>query len=128
MTRGDFATDLQRASTFNYDYEINHIGKPVNEKEWGMTPPTVNAYYNPPLNDINFPAGILQPPFYSQSIDPAVNYGAIGVVIGHEMTHGFDDEGSRYDGQGNVRDWFTPADKTAFTQMTDCEAKEYGNF
>ncbi|RRA48730.1 M13 family metallopeptidase [Acidipila sp. EB88] len=128
VTRGDFATDLRDAENFNTAYELNHIGKPVNEKEWGMTPPTVNAYYNPPMNDINFPAGILQPPFYSQTIDPAVNYGAIGVVIGHEMTHGFDDQGSRYDGQGNVRNWFTPDDKAKFDARTDCEVKEYGNF
>ncbi len=128
VTPNDFVADLHNAEVFNYDYEVNHIGKPVNEKEWGMTPPTVNAYYNPPMNDINFPAGILQPPFYSQSADPGVNYGAIGVVIGHEMTHGFDDEGSQYDGHGNVRNWFTPADKAKFDTMTSCEAKEYGNF
>ncbi len=128
VTPTNFVADLHNAELFNYSYRIGHIGRPVDEKEWGMTPPTVNAYYDPPLNDINFPAGILQPPFYSQTIDPAVNYGAIGVVIGHEMTHGFDDEGSRYDGQGNVRDWFTPEDKAKFTQMTDCEVKEYGNF
>ncbi len=128
VTPADFVTDLHNSQLFNYNYQLNHIGKPVNEKEWGMTPPTVNAYYNPPLNDINFPAGILQPPFYSQTIDPAVNYGAIGVVIGHEMTHGFDDEGSQYDPQGNVRNWFTPEDRAKFTQRTDCEVKEYGNF
>ncbi len=128
VTPADFVADLHRAQTFNYDWELGHIGKPVDEKEWGMTPPTVNAYYDPPLNDINFPAGILQPPFYSQSIDPAVNYGGIGVVIGHEMTHGFDDQGSRYDPQGNVRDWFTPEDKAKFTARTDCEVKEYGSF
>ncbi len=128
VTPANFVEDLHNARLFNYTYQIDHIGKPVNEKEWGMTPPTVNAYYNPPLNDINFPAGILQPPFYSQTIDPAVNYGAIGVVIGHEMTHGFDDEGSRYDPQGNVRDWFTAEDKAKFTERTDCEVKEYGNF
>ena len=128
VTPTDFALDLHNAEIFNQDWELSHIGKPVNEREWGMTPPTVNAYYNPPQNDINFPAGILQPPFYSQTIDPAVNYGGIGVVIGHEMTHGFDDQGSRYDPQGNVRDWFTPEDKAKFTQRTDCEVKEYGNF
>ena len=83
------------------------LGKPVDESEWGMTPPTVNAYYNPPQNDINFPAGILQPPFFDNSMDPAVNFGGIGVVIGHEMTHGFDDQGSKYDLNGNVRVWWT---------------------
>ena len=128
VSSGNFVADLHNASVFNDEYDINHIGKPVNEKEWGMSPPTVNAYYDPAMNDINFPAGILQPPFYQQSIDPAVNYGAIGVVIGHEMTHGFDDEGSHYDGSGDVRDWFTPQDRAAFTQRTDCEVKEYGSF
>ncbi len=128
VTPANFVQDLHNASTFNEDWELGHIGKPVDEREWGMTPPTVNAYYNPPQNDINFPAGILQPPFYSQTIDPAVNYGGIGVVIGHEMTHGFDDQGSKYDPQGNVRDWFTPEDKQKFQARTDCEVKEYGNF
>ena len=128
VTPDNFVADLHSASVFNYDYEINHIGKPVDEKEWGMTPPTVNAYYDPPLNDINFPAGILQPPFYSQEADPGVNYGAIGVVIGHEMTHGFDDEGSQYDAHGNVRNWFTPEDRTKFDKMTSCEVNEYNKF
>jgi putative endopeptidase len=128
VKRDDLLGDLHRAGLFNYDFQLNHIGKPVDEKEWGMTPPTVNAYYNPAMNDINFPAGILQPPFFDNSKDPAVNFGAIGVVIGHEMTHGFDDEGKRYDAQGNVRDWWTPADTTAFEKRTDCEVKEYGSF
>jgi putative endopeptidase len=100
----------------------------VDEKEWGMTPPTVNAYYDPSNNDINFPAGILQPPFFDNSKDPAVNFGAIGVVIGHEMTHGFDDQGSQFDGKGNLREWWTPEDRKAFIQRTDCEVNEYGNF
>jgi putative endopeptidase len=128
VTRANFVTDLDHSAAFEFDYDLNKVGKPVDEKEWGMTPPTVNAYYNPPQNDINFPAGILQPPFYDFSKDPAVNFGGIGVVIGHEMTHGFDDEGSKYDGKGNVRNWWTPADRTAFDQRTDCEVKEYGSF
>ena len=128
VKRDDLVGNLRRTNLFNYDFELNHIGKPVDEKEWGMTPPTVNAYYNPAQNDINFPAGILQPPFYQFSIDPAVNFGAIGVVIGHEMTHGFDDQGSKYDAQGNVRDWWTKDDKAAFDKRTDCEVKEYGSF
>lgn len=128
VTPANFIEDLHNASVFNYDWQINHINKPVDEKEWGMTPSTVNAYYDPSMNDINFPAGILQPPFYSQSIDPAVNYGAIGVVIGHEMTHGFDDEGSQFDAQGNLKNWFTPEDRAKFNTMTSCEVKEYGNF
>jgi len=93
-----------------------------------MTPPTVNAYYDPSMNDINFPAGILQPPFFDFKIDPAVNFGGIGVVIGHEMTHGFDDEGSQYDGNGNLREWQTPADRKAFQERTECIANEYSNF
>ncbi len=124
----DWYGDAQRAGVFNGAYSLNHIGKPVDEREWGMTPPTVNAYYDPFNNDINFPAGILQQPFFLLTADPAVNYGAIGMVIGHEMTHGFDDEGSRFDGHGNKRDWFTPEDKKKFTERTDCEVKEYGSF
>ncbi len=124
----DWYGDAHRAGVFNLAYSLDHIGKPVNEQEWDMTPPTVNAYYNPPMNDINFPAGILQPPFYQFSVDPAVNYGAIGMVIGHEMTHGFDDEGSRFDGKGNKRNWFTPEDRAKFDQNTDCEVKEYNAF
>ncbi len=93
-----------------------------------MTASTVNAYEDPQTNTINFPAGILQPPFYDFKIDPAVNYGAIGVVIGHEMTHGFDDQGAKYDPQGNVRQWWTEADKTEFDKRTDCEVKEYSAF
>jgi putative endopeptidase len=128
VTRTNFVTDLDRSAAFEFNYDLNKMGKPVDEKEWEMTPPTVNAYYDPPLNDINFPAGILQPPFYDFSKDPAVNFGGIGVVIGHEMTHGFDDEGSKYDGKGNVRNWWTPADRSAFDQRTDCEVKEYSSF
>jgi putative endopeptidase len=128
VTRIDFVEDLNASSEFEFNYELNKVGKPVDEKEWGMTPPTVNAYYNPAQNDINFPAGILQPPFYDFSKDPAVNFGGIGVVIGHEMTHGFDDEGSKYDGQGNVKPWWTDADRKAFDQKLDCEVQEYGSF
>ncbi len=125
---GDWYGDAHRAGIFNQIFYLNHISKPVDEKEWGMTPPTVNAYYDPSNNDINFPAGILQQPFYLLTADPAVNYGAIGMVIGHEMTHGFDDEGSRFDGHGNKRDWFTPRDRAQFDQKTDCEVKEYSGF
>ncbi len=128
VTRADFIADLQNSAAFEFRHELSKLGKPVNEKEWGMTPPTVNAYYNPPQNDINFPAGILQPPFYDANEDPAVNFGAIGVVIGHEMTHGFDDEGSKYDGHGNVIDWWTQADRAAFDQRTACLANEYSQF
>lgn len=120
--------NVDSADRFADKHEFDKLGKPVDETEWGMTPPTVNAYYDPPMNDINFPAGILQPPFYDASKDPAVNFGSIGVVIGHEMTHGFDDEGSQYDGKGNLREWQTPADRKAFTERTDCEVKEYSDF
>jgi putative endopeptidase len=128
VTRTNFVEDLDHSAAFQFDYELNKVGKPVDEKEWGMTPPTVNAYYDPPMNDINFPAGILQPPFYDFSKDPAVNFGGIGVVIGHEMTHGFDDEGSKYDGQGNVKPWWTDTDRAAFQKRLDCEIDEYGSF
>ena len=87
---------------------MNKIGKAVDRSEWSMSPPTVNAYYRPPMNDINFPAGILQPPFYDNKIDDAVNYGGIGAVIGHELTHGFDDQGSQFDSVGNFKSWWTP--------------------
>jgi len=128
VKRDDLIGNLRRSDAFEYARDLNKIGKPVDEKEWGMTPPTVNAYYSPSNNDINFPAGILQPPFYDVTKDPAVNFGAIGVVIGHEMTHGFDDQGSKYDGKGNVKNWWTPDDRKAFDERTSCEVNEYGSF
>ena len=117
-----------RATAFENDRELAKIGKPVDRLEWGMTPPTVNAYYDDSMNDINFPAGILQPPFYGLSQDLAVNYGHIGGVIGHELTHGFDDEGRKFDAHGNLSDWWTPADIRNFTARTDCLVNEYGSF
>ncbi len=128
IRRDDLIGNLHRDAVFSRNYNLNKLGKPVDEKEWGMSPPTVNAYYNSSFNDINFPAGILQPPFFDFTIDPAVNFGGIGVVIGHEMTHGFDDEGSKYDGKGNLREWQTAADRKAFTERTDCVANEYSGF
>jgi len=128
IKRDDRVGNGMRTAVFEDHRDLRKIGKPVDEKEWSMTPPTVNAYYSPSNNDINFPAGILQPPFYDFKIDPAVNFGGIGVVIGHEMTHGFDDQGSKYDAQGNVRQWWTDADKAEFDKRTDCEVKEYGAF
>ncbi|HWT66424.1 MAG TPA: M13 family metallopeptidase [Terracidiphilus sp.] len=128
VKRDDLIGNLRRSGIFERDWNLDHLGKPVDEKEWGMTPPTVNAYYNPSMNDINFPAGILQPPFFDFSIDPAVNFGGIGVVIGHEMTHGFDDQGSKYDGQGNLHEWQTADDRKAFNERTDCVASEYSGF
>jgi endothelin-converting enzyme/putative endopeptidase len=105
-----------RGTAFENDRQLAKIGQPVDHSEWGMTPPTVNAYYDPSMNDINFPAGILQPAFYDPKQDDAVNYGHIGAVIGHELTHGFDDEGRHFDAKGNLRDWWTPADSTHFTK------------
>ncbi len=128
VKRDDALGNARRDAVFQRNYNLNKLGKPVDEKEWGMTPPTVNAYYSPSNNDINFPAGILQPPFFDANIDPAVNFGGIGVVIGHEMTHGFDDQGSKYDGHGNLREWQTADDREKFNDRTDCEVKEYNGF
>ena len=124
----DLVGNVHRSSVYERNYNYAKLGKPVDEKEWGMTPPTVNAYYDPSFNDINFPAGILQPPFFDAKIDPAVNFGGIGVVIGHEMTHGFDDEGSQYDGNGNLREWQKPEDRKQFKDRTECVANEYSSF
>ncbi len=125
---GDYAGNAVRAGAFEVQRQYKKIERPTDRKDWGMTPPTVNAQYRPPMNDINFPAGILQPPFYGKSMDDAVNYGAIGVVIGHELTHGFDDQGRKYDAQGNFRDWWTEEDGKEFEQRVDCTAKEYSSF
>ena len=124
----DYAGNAQRARAFEVHRQYNKIERPTDRKDWGMTPPTVNAYYRPPMNDINFPAGILQPPFYSNLMDDAVNYGGIGVVIGHELTHGFDDQGRKYDADGNFRDWWTAEDGKEFEHRADCTANEYSNF
>ena len=128
IVRDDYFADAVAARDFEVRRNFNKIGKPVDKAEWGMTPPTVNAYYSPSMNNINFPAGILQPPFYSPKADDAVNYGAIGVVIGHELTHGFDDQGRRYDGEGNLRDWWTAEDAAAFQKRANCIADEYSGF
>lgn len=128
VARADYYGDVVRAQEFERKRNFGKIGKPVDKSEWGMTPPTVNAYYSPNMNNINFPAGILQPPFYNPKASDAVNYGGIGAVIGHELTHGFDDEGRRYDGEGNLRDWWTAADGKAFETRADCISKEYSGF
>jgi putative endopeptidase len=128
VKRDDLLGNVERSAVFEHNRNLAKYGKPVDETEWGMTPPTVNAYYNPPQNDINFPAGILQPPFFDPTRDPAINFGAIGVVIGHEMTHGFDDQGSKYDLHGNVRVWWSPEDLARFKQRTECVASEYDGF
>jgi endothelin-converting enzyme/putative endopeptidase len=128
IVRGDALGNSLRANQFEFKRDLNKIGKPVDRSEWGMTPPTVNAYYNPQENNINFPAGILQPPFYDPKIDDAVNFGAIGAVIGHEMTHGFDDQGSQYDAQGNLHNWWTEKDRQQFDSLESCFVNEYDSF
>ena len=117
-----------RANEFEFHRQLDKIGKPVDTQEWQMTPPTVNAYYDPQMNNINFPAGILQPPFFYNNVDDAVNFGGIGMVIGHELTHGFDDQGSQFDAQGNLKNWWTPKDSEEFHQREACIADESGGF
>ncbi len=128
ITRDDLVGDARRASEFEVRRDLNKIGRPVDKAEWGMSPPTVNAYYNPSENNINFPAGILQPPFYGATRDDAVNYGGIGAVIGHELTHGFDDQGSKFDAQGNLTNWWTASDRAEFDKRTGCLVSEYEQF
>ena len=125
---GDLVGNVMRASTFAYNRNINKLGKPIDRSEWGMTPQTVNAYYRSTTNEIVFPAAILQPPFFDMRADDAVNYGAIGAVIGHEIGHGFDDKGSQSDGDGNLRDWWTEQDRSAFKARTDKLVKQYNGF
>lgn len=122
---GAYYRNLQAAAKFNYRYDIAQIGKPTDRKRWSMTPQTVNAYYSPSTNTINFPAGILQPPFFDANADDALNYGAIGAVIGHEATHGFDDQGSQFDGAGNNVNWWTAQDRKAFEQRADTLVKQF---
>jgi endothelin-converting enzyme/putative endopeptidase len=128
ITRGDLVGNLFRTSEVESDRQLKKIGKPVDKMEWGMTPPTVNAYYNGQNNEIVFPAGILQPPFFDNKMDDPINFGAIGLVIGHELTHGFDDEGRKFDPKGNLRDWWTEKDAKEFEQRAGCVEKEYGGF
>jgi len=128
VNRGELIENIHHVAVFERDYNFHKLGKPVDEKEWQMTPPTVNAYYDDSFNDINFPAGILQPPFFDVTADPAVNFGGIGTIIGHEMTHGFDDQGAQFDGKGNLRQWQTDTDLKAFKERTECVASEYSGF
>ena len=128
VIRGDAIGNTWRANEFENRRQLAKIGKPLDRAEWITTPETVNAFYNPPMNDINFPAAILQAPLYDPLATDAENFGHIGAVVGHELTHGFDDQGSQYDGNGNLKDWWTPEDRKKFDAMTDCEVKEYGNF
>ena len=128
ISRGDLAGNTLRASHFEYQRMVDKLGKPVDREEWGMTPQTVNAYYNSGKNEIVFPAAILQPPFFDARADDAVNYGAIGAVIGHEISHGFDDKGSQSDGDGNLRDWWSKADRANFKAKTDALVKQYSAY
>ena len=124
----DFFGNVSRAIVFETNRQIAKIGKPVDRGEWGMTPPTVNAYYNPQMNDINFPAGVLQPPLYDPKMDDAPNYGNTGSTIGHELTHGFDDEGRQFDAEGNLKDWWTPEDAKAFEERVQCVRDQYAQY
>lgn len=128
IVAGDLVGNVERARRFESEYQVAKLSKPVDRNDWLMTPQTVNAYYNPLNNEIVFPAAILQPPFFDLAADDAVNYGAIGAVIGHEIGHGFDDQGRRYDGDGRLRDWWTPADETEFQKRTQALVKQFAAY
>ncbi|MBC3541446.1 M13 family metallopeptidase [Rufibacter sediminis] len=128
VSRTSYLQNVLQASEWGFKDNVSKLGKPVDRSEWGMTPPTVNAYYNPSMNEIVFPAGILQPPFFDPNADDAVNYGGMGAVIGHELTHGFDDQGSQYDPEGNLRDWWTAEDKAKFKERTDMVDRQYSAY
>jgi endothelin-converting enzyme/putative endopeptidase len=128
IRRDDFFGNVTRANAFEFDRQLAKIGKPVDRGEWTMTPPTVNAYYDPQMNDINFPAGILQPPLFDAQLDDAPNYGDTGATIGHELTHGFDDDGRRYDARGNLRNWWTKKDEAQFKERTQCLVDQYKQY
>ena len=128
IARNDFLGNVKHATEFESHRDINKIGQPVDRGEWGMTPPTVNAYYNPQMNDINFPAGVLQPPLYDAKLDDAPNYGNTGGTIGHELTHGFDDEGRQFDAKGNLKDWWTKDDAQKFEERTKCIQDQYAQY
>jgi len=128
IVRGDEMGNVGRARKFEFDRQLAKIGKPVDRGEWGMTPPTVNAYYDPQMNDINFPAGVLQPPAFDPKSDAAPNYGDTGGTVGHELTHGFDDEGRQFDAQGNLRDWWTEEDGKEFVKRASCISDQYSTY
>jgi putative endopeptidase len=128
VSRDDLVGNVMRSRVVEADRELNKLGKPIDREEWGMTPQTINAYYNPEMNEIVFPAAILQPPFFDANADDAVNYGGIGAVIGHEISHGFDDQGAQYDGNGNLRDWWTEADHKNFKAKTTALVNQYNAF
>ena len=125
---GDLAGNMMRSASFNFQRQVGKLGRPIDREEWGMTPQTVNAYYSSTMNEIVFPASILQPPFFDPAADDAVNYGAIGAVIGHEISHGFDDKGSQSDGDGNLRDWWTEQDRKNFGVRTGMLVRQYGSY
>jgi len=128
VERADFEGNVRRAAAFEFARQLGKIGKPVDRDEWWMTPPTVNAYFDPTMNDINFPAGVLQPPLYDPKMDDAPNYGNTGGTIGHELTHGFDDQGRMYDAHGNLKDWWTKADAAKFAERAKCVSNQYGAY
>jgi putative endopeptidase len=128
ITADDFLGDVQHATAFEHRRDIAKIGKPVDHGEWEITPPTVDAYYDPQMNDINFPAGVLQPPLYDAKMDDAPNYGDTGGTIGHELTHGFDDEGSQFDATGNLKNWWTKSDREKFEERTKCVRDQYSSY
>jgi endothelin-converting enzyme/putative endopeptidase len=128
ISRDDYLGNVERAAAFESRRQLNKIGKPVDRTEWGMTPPTINAYYNPQMNDINFPAGVLQPPLFDPKMDDAPNYGDTGATIGHELTHGFDDEGRQFDAQGNLKDWWTKEDAEEFNKRAKCVSDQYSEY
>jgi len=128
IRRGDYFGNVERATRFESRRELAKIGKPVDRTEWQMTPPTVNAYYDPQMNDINFPAGVLQPPLFDPKLDDAPNYGNTGATIGHELTHGFDDEGRQFDAKGNLKDWWTKEDAAEFQKRVDCVSTQYSQY
>jgi putative endopeptidase len=128
ISRGAYADNVRRGSEFELRRNLGKIGQPVDRSEWGMTPPTVNASYSPTFNAVTLPAGILQPPFYDPLADDAVNYGGIGAAIGHEMTHGFDDQGAQFDAEGNLKNWWTPEDLKSFKSRTDCVVNQFSSY
>jgi endothelin-converting enzyme/putative endopeptidase len=128
VQRGDFFGNVVRGNAFEHRRQLAKIGQPLDRGEWGMTPQTVNAYYDAQMNDINFPAGVLQPPLYDPKMDDAPNYGNTGGTIGHELTHGFDDQGRQFDAQGNLKDWWTADDAKAFTDRAQCIVDQYAQY
>jgi endothelin-converting enzyme/putative endopeptidase len=124
----DFAGNVERGHLFEQRRQLAKIGKPLNRSEWSMTPPTVNAYFDPQMNDINFPAGVLQPPLFDPKMDDAPNYGNTGGTIGHELTHAFDDEGRQFDAQGNLKDWWTRKDAKEFEERAACIVDQYAQY